>query len=168
MTTVLILALGVLVTAPQVHAQETNSNHMNFFQGLIQSIAQKFGLDQTKVQSAVDDYNSQQKLKVQQRMQDKEKNRLDQLVKDGKITSAQEQAIITEFAALKTKYNPANLKNLTPEQRKAQFDAEQNEIKSWAQSQGIDPTLLLPGFGLGRHMRGGMHWGGDWDPSPTP
>ncbi|MDO8497679.1 MAG: hypothetical protein Q7S61_04000 [bacterium] len=79
-------------------------------------------------------------------MQDNENARLDQLVKDGKITTAQKQAIVDELAALKKKYDPSNLKTMTQDERKKQFQAQQDEIKSWAQSQGIDISYLRSGF----------------------
>lgn len=129
-------------------------------------IAQKFGLNQNQVQSVFDEFHQNQKQNMQQKMQDKQKSRLDQLVKDGKITSVQEQAIIDELAALKNKYSTDNLKNLTIEERKTKFQGMQNELNSWAKSQGIDPTLIMPGFGIG-----GFHRGGGWfkhGSKPTP
>lgn len=125
----------------------------NFFSGLIQFISQKFGLDQTSVKSAVTDYQNQQKQSMQTNLQNREKGRLDQLVKDGKITSAQETAVLNEVTALRTKYNPANAKGETPEQRRQNFLNLQNDWKAWAQSNGIDPNLIRP-FGMGGRMGG--------------
>lgn len=142
-----------------VYAQ-TNNNHS----GLAQMIAQKFGLDQNQVQLIVDQYKQQHKTNLQQKMQQWEKNRLDQLVKNGKITQAQEQAILDELAVLKNKYNPANLKNMTPAQRKQQFQAEQADITSWAKSQGINPAYLMPRLRRA-WMRGVI---GHWSNTPTP
>jgi ribosomal protein L3 len=159
---ILVAVIGIsTLGVTQVHAQTNN----NPFSGLIQFISQKFGLDQNKVQSAVTDYKTQQKQNFQKNQEQNEKNRLDALVKQGKITSDQEQAIINELAALKTKYNPSNFKNLTADQRKQQITAEQAELKAWAQSQGIDPTYITPGFGRGFR---GMHKGWNITPTPTP
>lgn len=118
-------------------------------------ITQKFGLDQNQVQSVFDQFQKDQKQNRVQKNEDMQKKRLDQLVQQGKITSAQEQAIIDELASLKNKYNSDNLKNETVDQRKSQFQAMQDELKSWAKSQGIDPTYLMPGFGMGGFKRGG-------------
>lgn len=158
---VFALLVSIVAASTQVYAQSpTGTQHPNFFQGLVEMIAQKFGLDKAKVQSVVTDYQQQKKTERQNNMQERQKARLDQLVKEGKITSAQEQAIITELGVLRTKYNPANMKGLTPDQRKDQIQAMQNEIKAWAQSQGIDPTYLMPGGFMGRGMKGnGMRWG---------
>nr|HVZ58809.1 hypothetical protein [Patescibacteria group bacterium] len=123
------------------------------------------------VKSAVNDYKTQQQAKMQQVRDDREKTRLDQLVKDGKITSSQETAILNEEASLKSKYNPANLKNLTADQRKAQFDAMQQEIQTWAKDNNIDPKYLMPNFGIGMRMgirRGGWRNNHSAKPTPTP
>ncbi|MCL5970623.1 MAG: hypothetical protein M1450_03935 [Patescibacteria group bacterium] len=125
----------------------------NFFSGLIQFIANKFGLDQNQVKSAVTDYRNQQKQNIQAKMQNREKVRLDQLVKDGKITSDQEKAILNEIAALRTKYNPANIKGETLKQRQQNLQNMQNDWKNWASQQKIDPNLIRP-FGRGERMSG--------------
>ncbi|MCX6726803.1 MAG: hypothetical protein NTY75_03210 [Candidatus Shapirobacteria bacterium] len=101
--------------------------------GLVQMIAQKFNLDSAQVQTAIDDYRVKQK---QSRIND----RLGKMVTQGKITEAQKQAIITKLATL-----------------------NRNDFKTWAQSQGIDPNLIMPRFGMG--FRGGMH---KFKISPTP
>lgn len=161
----LILAGAVVAGVTQVKAQSNNNNP---YSGLVQMIAQKFGLDQNQVQAVANQYRDQQKQNRQQTIEQREQDRLDKLVQAGKITDAQKQAILNELTALKNKYNPANLKSLTPDQRKQQFQAEQQEIQSWAKSQGIDPGLLMPGFGMGGVR--GMHRGfGGWlKPQVTP
>ncbi|HSX40443.1 MAG TPA: hypothetical protein VLF68_02415, partial [Candidatus Saccharimonadales bacterium] len=139
----------------------------NFFSGLIQFLSQKFNLDQNQVKSAVTDFKNQHKQNVQQTMQDREKARLDKLVTQGKITSAQETAIISELSALRTKYNLGNKTNETPQQRKQDFRNFQNDWNTWAKSQGIDPTLIMPLGRMGMGERGFGKWG-KLSPTPTP
>jgi len=164
------IAFAVLATSligvSQAHAQ-TNNN--NFFSGLIQYISQKFGLDKSQVQTAVNDYQAKNQQNRQQNMQNKEQQRLVALVKQGKITGDQEKAILAELNILRNKYKPDNSKTLTPEQRKQQMDQEQADLKAWAGANNIDINLIKPGFG-GLNPRGfGMH--GKWDKdnlTPTP
>lgn len=164
-TLVVILVGGAVVLNTDKVYAETNNNPLS---KLVQMIAQKFGLDQNQVQSLFDQFQQEQKQNRVQKMKNKEKSRLDQLIQQEKITSIQEQAIIDELAALKSKYNTNNLKSMTLEERKAQFQAMQNELNSWTKSQGIDPTLIMPGFGKGGFKRGrGMFEHGKW-PTPTP
>lgn len=59
--------------------------------------------------------------------------RLSQLVKEGKITQTQEQEILTELTTV------------------------QNQLKSWAQTNGIDPSYVMGGpmmFGQGQQQGG--------------
>ena len=98
-------------------------------------------------------------------MEQRQNDRWTQLVTQGKITELQKQAIINELAALRTKYDPVKMKDLSPTDRKTQMDNEQNELKTWAQAQGIDLSLIRPGRGM-MGFRGGKHWNNQ--PSPTP
>ncbi len=161
-----ILMSSPFIVVPLAYAQDTNTTHTNFFQGLIQMIAQKFGLDKNQVQSVVNDYKQGQKQNMQQNMQNREKARLDKLVKAGKITGDQETAILNELAVLRAKYNPADMKNETPDQRKTQAQSMQAEFKSWAQSQGIDPNIV-GAFGMGKGMMGRRGQRPSWSPSPA-
>lgn len=168
-----VLLISALSLSKPAFAADTSTTTQSggVFSGLLQFISQKFGLDQTQVKTAVQDYKTTNKQKIADNMQKREDNRLAALVKAGKITDAQKQAIITELGVLQSKYNPDSFKNLTPDQRKQKFTDEQNEIKSWAQSQGIDPKYVLPGFGVrfGGKTRRFDRWGGNFtSPTPTP
>jgi len=165
-----IVAVSMFAVTP-AHAATTNSNNNNNpFSGLVAFIAKTFNLDQTKVQTAVTQYNkTQQKTNIQQKRTANQQTRLDKLVSQGTITKDQETAILAELTVLKNKYNPANSKNLTADQRKQQMQNEQADIQAWSKSTGIDSKYLMPGFG-GFGFRG-MH-NGNWKtkvtPTPTP
>ncbi|MDE2025519.1 MAG: hypothetical protein KGJ07_03430 [Patescibacteria group bacterium] len=140
-------------------------------QTLVQMIAQTFGLDQSKVQAVFDTYKNQHKALMQTNMMNRLKTHFDQLVSQGKMTLAQETAILAELQKVRSEFNPQSLRNMTPVQRQQAFQQEQNELQSWAKSQGIDP-LLLQSFGginrgLGMHYRWGMMGGPQITPTPT-
>ncbi|MCL5409799.1 MAG: hypothetical protein M1607_02995 [Patescibacteria group bacterium] len=158
---VAILTIGVM-GASVVNAQ-TPDNHLA---GLVQAISQKFGLNESQVQAVVDQYQQQQKANFQANAQQRLTDRLNQAVTDGKITDTQKQAILDELAKLQSEYSPSSLKAMSADQRKQTLQQEQDEIQSWAQSQGIDPSYLRPGY----FVKGGRGWFGEHSigPSVTP
>lgn len=165
----LVILVGVTPLAVSMPAYAaTNTVHQNFWGSLVQFITQRFHLDQNQVKSAVTDFQNQHKAQVMQNMQNREKTRLDKLVTEGKITSSQEQAILDELAKLKQEYSQQNMQNLTPQERKTQFQKEQQELADWAKSQDIDPTLILPGGGMGMKGKIMMHRGWFGEPTTTP
>lgn len=162
---------ALFVTAP-AYAQGTSGGGGNFFSGFVDFIAQKLGLEKTQVQNVVNEYKTQQKGKMIQNMQDREKKRLDKLVSDGKITSAQETAIIQELKTLKDKYKLGQKTTETPDQRKANMESFQKDLKAWADSQNIDIKLIEP-YGkpvMGKRMghKGFGMWKGNSQVTPTP
>lgn len=162
----ILILIPVVAVVPAYAATNTSTNQPNFMQQLVQYIAQKFGLDQSQVQSAVNGFVVEHKETVQQNRQNREKIHLDSLVSQGIITSSQEQQILDEQSKLRGEYNPSNFKNLTSSERKAQFQKEQAEIQSWSQYTGISAKYLRPGFGWGMHMFN--RWNNTAAPTPTP
>lgn len=112
--------------------------------GLAQAIAQKFNLNPTEVQTVITQYQQTQKQQMHQEMQQKVKSYLDSKVKDGTITQAQENVLIAELQKVQTEYSPESWSNLTPDQRQQQMQKMKQELQSWAQSQGIDLSKVLP------------------------
>ena len=110
---------------------------------------------------------------MMQNRQDREKKRLDDLVSQGKITSEQETAIINELKSLKDKYKLGQNTQETLEQRKADMESFQKDLKAWADSQKIDIKLIEPfggpmmGRGMG-HKGFGMWKGNSKTTTQTP
>lgn len=152
--------LGVSAVA---NAQAGNSP----FFGLAQEIASKFNLNSSDVQNTISTYMQQQHANMMQNRQQFLKNKLDQEVSAGKITSDQETAILNELTTLKNKYNigPGNFKSMTQTQRQQAMQNMQNDLKSWTQSNGINLSLI-PGFGMGMHR--GWRFGNHPTATPTP
>lgn len=94
---VAIVAAGGILTfsVSKVNAQ-TNTP----MSGLVQMIASKFNLDQTQVQTVVDQYHQTEKGNRGTEMKNQE-DRLAKLVTEGKITEAQKQAIIAEITTVR-------------------------------------------------------------------
>jgi predicted transcriptional regulator len=164
-----ILAVSLYVGALPVYAQTPG----NRFEGLVEAIASKFGLNQTQVQTFMDQFFAQKKQTVQQTMQNREKTRLDGLVSLGKITAAQETAIIDKLTQVRTDASKQDFRNMTPQQRQDAMQKRRDDLTAWAKSQGIDPTVLTPGNGMmgrggGMGRRGGWWRGNGTTPAPTP
>jgi hypothetical protein len=58
------------------------------------------------------------------------------------------------------------MKDKTPEERRSQMQAMQDELKSWAQSQGIDSSYVMSFGGMGRGPGGPGGFRGGWGLKP--
>lgn len=143
-----VIALTIIATTA-TYATSINAQTTTPHAGLVEAISKKFGLDKTKVQSAVDEYRKVHQTEKQEMMKQKMEEKLTQDVKDGKITEAQKKAIIKKLTEVKNSINPDTIKNMTPEERKKAMDDKHAELEKWAQTQGIDPNYVIRG--IGRH-----------------
>lgn len=150
---------SLLGVSTLVNAQSSNSP----FTGLAQSIAKKFNLNQTDVQSVINSYMQQQHQTMMQNMQQRLQNKLNLEVQQGDITSSQEASITSELSTLKSQFNPSSFKSMTQQQRQQAMQTQQNDLKSWAQTKGINLSLIPFGFGMG-HGR----FGNRYPPTVTP
>ncbi len=177
-----VALLGFFALAGSAYAQTpTPAQHPGFFGGLVQYIEQKFGLDKSQVQTAVSEYRAQRKASItprptltSQQLDDREKMRLDTLVSAGKITAAQESAIIAELASLRSKYNLSSLQSMTQEQRITAMTGFRSDLVAWATAQNIPLGYVMPEARMdrrgemGRARFGKLNNGTQISPTPTP
>jgi hypothetical protein len=109
---------------------------------LAQDIANKFHLDQSQVQDVID----QHKTTMQQNHEAKYEERLDQAVKDGKLTDAQKQAVLTEHNKL-----IGELKSAGSGDRRQTMENVRQEAKDWASQNNINAKWVLPMRGMHGH-----------------
>jgi len=147
---ILVVGGSLLGTSTLVYAESQNPQ----LTGLAQALASKFHLNQSDVQTEISSYIQQHKDDLQQKMADRQKARLDTLVSQGKITTAQETAILNEYKTLQTQYGPAALTGKTFAQKIQAKKDERNALTTWANSQGIDPQYVLPFEGLRKRGAG--------------
>ncbi len=107
---------------------------------LSQEIASKFGLDQSQVQSVIDQHKSER----QQDRETKYEDHLNQAVTDSKLTSSQKEAVLTEHNKL-----VAELKASSKDDHKATLKTVRQEAKDWASQNSIDVKWALPVRGMG-------------------
>lgn len=123
---------------------------------LIQRLVQKFGLKTADVQAVFDTVRSEQQTEMQQKMAE----RLDTLVSEGKITQAQKELIIAKHTELQKQReaDKDELRDLTPEERRAKMEARRSELEAWAKENGIDIQYVVAfgkgrGIGMGRWLQ---------------
>lgn len=126
----LALALGVGVITASAHVVQaaTDSNTLS----LPQRVAERFGLEQSEVEAVFDEFRDERHQEMKSHFEEK----LSTLVTEGKLTEEQKSAILAKKEELWTEHQ--TLHSLSPEERKAFVDTEREELKAWAQAQGID------------------------------
>ena len=124
---------------------------------LIDKLVAQFHLNKADVQTVFD----QQRSENRTARQIAETARLDQAVKDGKLTQAQEDAIIAHRASQQA--FRASLAGMTEAQRQAAMDTHRASEAQWAKDNNIPAEFARPG-GMG-HGRG-MGWGHMDDDTP--
>ncbi len=127
---------------------------------VIQKLAEKFNLKADDIQKVFDEVQQQRQQEMQQKMETQYKEKLDKMVADGKLTQAQEDAILAKREELEKKYEELKGLALTVDERNAKMKEIQDELKKWAEDNGIDLKLVnMFGMGFGG-MRGGFMGGG--------
>ncbi len=163
------IILVLSATAATAVFANFNGNGQSQMSALITRIAEKFNLDQNSVQSVFDEYSSEMRTSRQadieeERTQREEsiKSELSQAVKDGKITQNQMDLILAKRAELQSErpliMNSANNSSMTKDEleqeretRRAEMQTKQEELKQWADNNGIPQEYLryAQGFGFG-------------------
>ncbi len=145
---VLAFVLGGLIVFGVSKVQAENQQVK--FPPIIQKLVERFGLKESDVQTVLNEVRRER----QQQMQTRLEERLNQAVKDGKITESQKQAILAKHKELQEKrlQNKQDWQNMTPEQRRQAMQEQSQELKSWASQNNIDLEYF---FGWGGMKRGG-------------
>lgn len=152
-----VITLGIVGTST-ANAYFGRSNQNDF----AQKFADKFGLNQTEVQTFFDDIHQQMHEQHQAEMQTRHEERLSELVSEGQISEEQKQLILQKQAEQQANRedNLEEWQNLTREERRTQMEEHREEMQSWAAANGIDMSLIGP-FGPAGEMGKGMgHRGG--------
>ena len=164
------IAAVAVVTAGAYGVSQVSAASTTPGQSLSQRIASAFGLDQSKVQSVIDQYRTDRQAQAETNYE----QMLSQAVTDGKLTSAQKDAVLAEHNKLKSELDAAQDKTGTD--RRTALQQIRTEAETWAKQNNLSAHWLLgarPMRGMGPGM--GMHRAdGDADdngaavPSPAP
>lgn len=148
-------AILAIVGASVIGASSVSAQNTDVRQNMIKSLAQKLGIEESKVQTAMDAIHSERQAEMQKKIEEK----LAQAVKDGKITEAQKQLILKKHAEMKAEQdrNRDTMRNMTPAERKTAMEKKRAELQAWAKENGIDMSVFQLGMGPKGGMRGFGH-----------
>ncbi|GEM_PF-1169982 len=138
---VVSLGAGVL----SVSAAQATGEKADRMSGLVTALAQKFHLNVTDVQQVFDQQHQEMHVQMQAKHAEHMKTFLDQAVKAGKLTQAQEDLIIAKHKELQAAREA--LKAKTPEERQAAMKTEQEALAQWAKANNIPVEYLKMGMG---------------------
>jgi hypothetical protein len=114
---------------------------------IVDKLAERFNLNRDDVQKVFEEHRQETQIERQQKLKD----RLDQAVKDGKLTQVQEDAILAKVQEVEAFM--ATLKDKTPTEREAAIKTEMDSVKQWVKDNNIPEQYVMP-------FKGGMRRGG--------
>ena len=136
-----ITGLGVASAATGTASGATN---------IIDKLSAKFHLDKDEVKAVFEEERAEREAEHQQRMQD----RLDQAVKDGKLTEEQKAKILAKLEELQTEREA--WKHIAPEERRGAKMELHQSLEQWAKDNNIPMHYLM---GIHFHKVVGMEKG---------
>jgi len=141
-----VAALG-LVGLPAASAQ---SSEGGFMSSLASSIAERFNLDQTEVETFLDEQKDEFKAERQAAREEKRAEYIAGLVEEGTLTQEQADALAEKRAELEAEKEALKDQNLTRKEIREAMEETRDEFEAWAEEQGIDLDEIRP-----EHKRGG-------------
>ena len=136
---IVVTVLTLALASSALVASRTSAQGILGGDSFISTLAQKFGKSEEEVRTVFDEVRDQRRAEMQTRQAEK----LDQAVTDGNLTEDQKQMILDKKAELQAERQDDG------ENRQA----HQQELKTWAEENGID-TQYLFGFGPGNKATG--------------
>ncbi len=134
-----ITGIGMASAASSTNGQST----------LIDKLVAKFNLNKDDVQKVFDEDRASHQAEREQKM----KERLDQAVKDGKISQSQEDKLIAKLKDMESQReaNRDAMKDKTEDERKTARDKERADFKQWLSDNNIPEDLVPQPLGMRGH-----------------
>jgi hypothetical protein len=127
---------GVAGTGLVSAATSGDSSSQSSVASLADAIATKFNLSKSDVQLVIDQNRSEHQAERQKKFE----ARLEQAVKDGKLTSAQKDEVLAKEQELKSYMD--SIKDKTPQERRQLMKTKLDELKTWADQNNIAKEYL--------------------------
>lgn len=145
------LALTIFSVAGAVGIESTLAQDGENHQSIAQKIATRFNLNQDEVEQVFEENRAEHKAQMEQRQGE----RLDQLVSEGKLTEDQKNALIAKNEEWRNEreQNREEFRSMTKKERKESMEAHKAEMEKWFEENGIEREVV-GGFGDG-HRKGG-------------
>ncbi len=123
------------------------SSNLGSREGLVEMLSSKFNLDEKEVEKVLKQHQLENQAEKQAEMKIKLEEKLNQAVTDGKITSDQRTLVLAKRVEMQNKINEEVYGwSEKREARREKMENYREEMKQWAEDNGIDATLI----GLGR------------------
>ncbi len=137
----LVLAIVTLAAYRTATVYAEGSN--NKYPPVLEKLVGRFDLNEDEVKVVFDEVRQEYQFQMQEKFQEK----LDQAVEEGKITLEQKELILAKHEELRGEKETVDWQTLSPEKRQEKGQKMHEELKAWAESNGIDLSLF---FGLGK------------------
>lgn len=160
------VALATALGSGVLYAQTAPDGGATTF---IQKLAQKLGISEDKVSSAVTEIRSEAQADRQKAYEEK----LSAAVTSGELTEAQKQLILTKHKEMiaARESTMESMKDMTHEERHAAMESKRTELETWAKTNNIDVKWLMPAGMKGVHrgmMKDGFGMRGGFNPQASP
>ena len=124
------------------------------YPSVIEKIAERFSVSVDEVKEVIDEARQER----HQEMVNRFEGRLDNLVANNQLTEVQKEALLEKMSEMRQAFG--ELKDLSPEEKKAEMQTINEEMKTWAEENDIQLGFLKgfnKGFGKGFGMKGLRH-----------
>ncbi len=154
----LLVSTAVLAIISMAVISSSNAMAHGFYgegySTIVQKLVDKFNLNQGEVEAVFDEAKKEHQTQMRANFETK----LSQAISDGKITETQKQAILTKHDELAKNHEQIwqNKENMTKEQIMELKSKQREELKTWAEQNGIDLKYF---WGFGKMGLRGWHKG---------
>lgn len=148
-TSLIVAAVVAMAGTTIVAGSALAATNASSQDSLVDKLSSKFNLNKDDVQKTFDEFHEEREAEHQHKLSEYLQTKVD----DKTITAGQKTLLESKLEEMHQarKNNRDELKDLTPEQRKAKLDEKRDEFKKWAEQNNIPLDKLdLPGPGHGR------------------
>jgi hypothetical protein len=147
------IALGALLTAGVIGVRSASADDLSM--PIAERLAERFDLNQDEVQAVFDAVRDERHEEMQIQLEEK----LNELVSEGVLTTEQMNSFLAKHEDMRPE--KGEMSALTMEQRHERMQTHHEELRTWAEENGVDLDELRSelGRGMGKGFKAGHHFG---------